>query len=130
MRKHWLAALVLMISLATAPALLADHGQGKGKDHDKEHGNPHAAKYDDDHHGWEVRNGYEYHVFQGHPPGWSKGKKTGWGNCGMPPGQAKKYGCYAYQYQGRTHYYYQEDDGRVVVRRPVVAIHGSVDIVK
>lgn len=26
-----------------------------------------------------------------HPPGWSKGKKKGWGGRGMPPGQAKKY---------------------------------------
>lgn len=24
------------------------------------------------------------------PPGWSKGKKKGWGGHGMPPGQAKK----------------------------------------
>jgi hypothetical protein len=30
----------------------------------------------------------------GRPPGWSKGKKTGWGNCDVPPGQAKKYGCH------------------------------------
>ncbi len=28
------------------------------------------------------------------PPGWSKGKKTGWGNCDVPPGQVKKYGCH------------------------------------
>ena len=25
------------------------------------------------------------------PPGWSKGRKTGWGGRSMPPGQAKKY---------------------------------------
>jgi hypothetical protein len=25
------------------------------------------------------------------PPGWAKGKKTGWGNAHMPPGQMKKY---------------------------------------
>jgi hypothetical protein len=24
------------------------------------------------------------------PPGWAKGKKTGWGGTGMPPGQLKK----------------------------------------
>ena len=28
------------------------------------------------------------------PPGWSKGRKTGWGNCDVPPGQAKKFGCH------------------------------------
>ncbi len=27
------------------------------------------------------------------PPGWSHGRKTGWGDCNVPPGQAKKYGC-------------------------------------
>lgn len=25
------------------------------------------------------------------PPGWAKGKKTGWGDASMPPGQMKKY---------------------------------------
>jgi hypothetical protein len=25
------------------------------------------------------------------PPGWAKGKKTGWGGASMPPGQMKKY---------------------------------------
>jgi hypothetical protein len=30
------------------------------------------------------------------PPGWSKGKKTGWGDCDLPPGQAKKYGCHSH----------------------------------
>ncbi|MDP2047130.1 MAG: hypothetical protein Q8L00_13070 [Deltaproteobacteria bacterium] len=25
------------------------------------------------------------------PPGWAKGKKTGWGDASMPPGQVKKY---------------------------------------
>jgi hypothetical protein len=28
-----------------------------------------------------------------HPPGWDRGRKTGWGNCNLPPGQAKKSGC-------------------------------------
>jgi hypothetical protein len=31
------------------------------------------------------------------PPGWSKGKKTGWGGRSMPPGQAKKF------YGGKGH---------------------------
>jgi len=28
----------------------------------------------------------------GNPPGWSKGKKAGWGDSDMPPGLAKKEG--------------------------------------
>lgn len=42
------------------------------------------------------------------PPGWGHGKKTGWGNCGLPPGQAKKYGCRTYVYEDRPHYYSQD----------------------
>ena len=37
-----------------------------------------------------------------HPLGWSKGKKTGWGNCDVPPGQAKKMGCNAGWYSRRN----------------------------
>jgi len=29
----------------------------------------------------------------GRPPGWDRGRKTGWGDCDVPPGQAKKHGC-------------------------------------
>ena len=31
--------------------------------------------------------------FEGRPYGWSRGNKVGWGNCDLPPGLAKKYGC-------------------------------------
>lgn len=31
---------------------------------------------------------------QGRPPGWDRGRKVGWGNCDLPPGLAKKVGCY------------------------------------
>jgi hypothetical protein len=106
---------------------MADNDKAKGK------GNPHANKAFDNDQGWERLDGYEYHTYtqsQGRPPGWSKGKKTGWGNCGLPPGQAKKYGsCQTYDYQGRSYYYYQNDAGQIIVRRPTIEIHGSVDIV-
>ncbi|MCI0721745.1 MAG: hypothetical protein L0338_22660 [Acidobacteria bacterium] len=29
----------------------------------------------------------------GRPPGWDRGRKVGWGNCDVPPGLAKKFGC-------------------------------------
>jgi len=35
------------------------------------------------------------------PPGWSHGRKTGWGNCDLPPGLAKKEGCNSL-FGGRT----------------------------
>ena len=28
------------------------------------------------------------------PPGWNHGRKVGWRGCDLPPGLAKKYGCY------------------------------------
>jgi hypothetical protein len=122
------ATLVLIATLGLVTStLMADNGKAKGK------GNPHASKSFDDDQGWEKRDGYEYRTYgdgDDRPPGWSRGKKTGWGNCGLPPGQAKKYGCRTYVYQGRPHYYYRDDNGRVIVRRPIVEVHGSVDIVR
>ncbi len=53
-------------------------------------------------------------------------RKRDGGNCGLPPGQAKKYGCQTYTYEGRPHYYYQDELGRIVVRRPIIEVHGSV----
>ena len=104
-------ALIAVLGLAT-PTVRADK--------DKDKGNPHAQKNDDDR--WKRREGYEYRTYDrdARPAGWSKGKKTGWGDCALPPGQAKKSGdCRMYTYQGRPHYYYQDDQGRYVIRRPV-----------
>ena len=104
MGRHGLAVLVLIASFGLmTPALIADNGKDHGK------GNSHAKKNVD-------RD----------DKGWSRGKKTGWGNCGVPPGQAKKDGCRTYVYQGRPHYYYQDDRGRIIVRRPIIDLHGGV----
>src|SRR5215831_13323299 len=117
--------IILALIAAFWPVLPSLMAQGKGQ------GNPHANRnFDDDDDRWERRDGYEYRTYgdqDGRPPGWSRGKKTGWGNCGLPPGQAKKYGCRTYVYEGRPHYYYEDDEGRTVIRRPVVEVHGSVD---
>ena len=39
-------------------------------------------------------------------------------------------GCRTYVYQGRPHYYYQDEAGRIFVRRPIIEVHGTVDIVR
>ena len=127
--KRLLAAVTLAIALGfNAPPLMADHGD-TGDKHGQGHGNKHHDNDDDQ--GWEHRGGYDYRAYSNGnvPPGWSQGKKTGWGNCGMPPGQAKKYGCRTYSYQGRPYYYYQDNGGQIFVRRPTIEMHGSVDIV-
>ena len=126
MSNRLLAILTLGIALTFGtPVLRADHGN----DHKDGHGNKHSD--DDDDQGWQRREGYEYHTYRDsddRPPGWSRGKKTGWGDCGLPPGQAKKHGCYTYSYQGRPHYYYEDGQGQIIIRRPIIEIHGSVDI--
>jgi hypothetical protein len=125
MSKRLLAALALAAGLGLgAPALWADHGD-KGNKH--QHGNKHFQ--DDDDQGWERRDGYAYRTYgdrDGRPPGWSRGQKTGWANCGLPPGQAKKYGCRTYVYEGRPYYYYQDEGGRIIIRHPLFDVH--VDI--
>ncbi len=120
MRKSWLLMFALAVALAW---VMPARGEGD-KDKDKDHGKGHQAESrdrdrDDDR--WERREGYEYRTYERGqvPPGWNKGRKTGWGNCGMPPGQAKKYGCRTYSYNGRSHYYYQDEQGRVFVRRAI-----------
>ena len=55
-------------------------------------------------------------------------KKAGWRNCGLPPGQGKKYGGRSYTYQGVPHYY-QDEQGQIIVRRPLIEVHGSIDVV-
>jgi hypothetical protein len=123
MSKRLLAILIMVVALGIGtPTLMADHGN---KDKHK-HGNKH---FDNDDQGWEHRDGYEYRTYRNRderPPGWSHGNKTGWQNCGLPPGQAKKYGCRSYIYQGRPHYYYQDESGQIFIRRPIIEVHGSV----
>lgn len=124
MSKRWLALLALIAALGlVTPVVSADNGKGKGK------GNPHAAQnFDRDDRGWERHDGYEVRIYNrdGRPPGWSRGQKTGWGNCGLPPGQAKKYGCRTYVYKERRYYYYHDDGGRIIVRRPRIDVHAVI----
>jgi hypothetical protein len=138
MSKRLFATFCLAISLLfSAPALMADNGhgngngQGNGNGHGNGNGNGHGNKHHDNDQGWEKKDKYEYRTYAvsgPHPPGWSQGKKTGWGNCGMPPGQAKKYGCRTYTYEGRPYYYYQNEGGQIIVRRPIISIQGGVTI--
>jgi hypothetical protein len=123
MSRHWLAGLALIAALGLfTPALIAENGKSQG--------NPHGANsYQNSDQGWEERDGYQYRTYGNpneRPPGWNHGKKTGWNNCGMPPGQAKKNGCRTYVYQGRHHYYYQDNHGVIIVRRPSIVVGGSV----
>lgn len=89
-----IAALVLGLSASTF-AMARDHGRGHDRDGDRDGRYRHVAyRGDHDRYRKEYRNRDDRR-----PPGWSKGKKTGWGNCNLPPGQAKKQGCYDHRYR-------------------------------
>lgn len=129
MSRLWIAALALAIALGL-PAVAKDKGEKK----DHGHGPKNMARHNQNDQGedddrWEKHDKYEMRVFgrnDGSPHGWSKGRKTGWRDCGLPPGQAKKYGCYTYVYGGRRYYYYRDDRARLIVRRPLIHISGDV----
>ena len=123
MTKSMLATVAFAVALSFGtPAVMADHDD-KGNKHQ---GNKHS----DHDEGWQQQGGYEYRAYSvgQKPPGWSHGKKTGWGNCGLPPGQAKKYGCRTYAYEGRPYYYYQDEGGQFFVRRPSIEVYGGVEV--
>ena len=95
-------ALFLVFALALSGMSAAkDHDRGKGHDRDEHHDrDKDRDRHADDrrvriHHN--DRDDHRRHEIRGHrdsrPPGWSHGKKTGWGDCDVPPGQAKKTGC-------------------------------------
>lgn len=145
-RSVVLVALMIALGLFTA-GVAAQSGKPQNKDKKGKHessqaaGNEHSranaqkhngeaaergkSKNKDRDDGWERRDGFEVRSFgdrDGRPPGWSKGKKTGWGNCGVPPGHAKRGECRTYIHEGRHYYYYRDNNGRIIVRRPTIDI--------
>lgn len=131
MGKRWLAIIMLLGALGLATPLMADHGQkkGKGNPREKQAFDDHGRGKDRDGDRWERRDKFEYRTYarhEGRPPGWNRGVKTGWANCGLPPGQAKKYGCRTYLYEGRRYYYYEDEVGRIIVRRPSIQIRVNI----
>jgi hypothetical protein len=121
--KHWVAELHLLwwelggqnhmkklIASATVLACMLMGGAAFAKDHDR-----------DDHKGkgpqhrnvrWDRDHDRDHR-----PAGWDKGKKKGWGDCDLPPGQAKKHGCYD---RDRHHH-----RARRVARKPPTTVHRS-----
>ncbi len=122
MRMRWLAIFAIIVALGLFASYASGQGKGKGKAKGKQHATAQYERTDD---GWERHDKYDMRIYdtrEGRPPGWSKGNKTGWGDCGLPPGQAKKYGCRTYVHEGRRYYYYTDNAGRTIVRRPRIDI--------
>src|SRR5258706_16021656 len=82
--------LALGITLAAAVCSTPVYAKGNGNDkhetHDRDDDHDRGRDHARDGHGHDKQA-------KSTPPGWSKGKKTGWGDCDVPPGQAKKVGC-------------------------------------
>jgi Ni/Co efflux regulator RcnB len=101
-RSFWKLALVVLLSTALLPSAFAQgkgHGNGKGKSKgqsqaSRDRDNDRDDDRDRDNDRDKDRGSLLGSTNTSRPPGWSKGKKTGWGNCDVPPGQVKKYGCH------------------------------------
>jgi len=63
----------------------------------------------------------------GRPPGWDRGKKKGWGDCDVPPGQAKKQGCDSFHHDSR-HTVHTTTSHPAIVRRPRAEAHAHVGV--
>ena len=137
MSKHfWIASLIMLGLMLAIPA--SAQGRGRDKDHDRDD-RKELRDHDADH----DRDKSPHHVGHnaGHdrdfdrdgdrddhdrrPPGWSHGRKTGWGDCDVPPGQARKHGCHS----GHRHPSTRTVNHTPVLRRPRAEVHahGSVD---
>ena len=113
--KKILVCAALALSLNAMPALAKGKPSGRGNDKHEDKSKVKDRDRDDkdrDHKkDWGERDRDHAKVDNnGRPPGWDKGKKTGWGNCDVPPGQAKKQGCNS----SRT-------------RRPIIVTHRDRD---
>jgi len=88
MTRNWVAAAtVLMCIVMGTSATAKDQGRSKGM------GKHDGARWEHRDRDRDIR--WERDRSR-RPAGWSKGKKKGWGNCNLPPGQAKKQGCNGY----------------------------------
>ena len=102
MHRRFLQILSLAVCLGLLPTAFAKGGKGGGPPAGKgkgssEHGSKGKDKDRDKDEGRSARghHGESEHA-QGpssRPSGWDKGRKTGWGDCDVPPGLAKKRGC-------------------------------------
>ena len=93
-------ALVAALTLNVTPGLAQGHGHGSGR---HSNGGTVAFRHDFDRHEHgrvifrddrrDDRSFFHPRLSTDRPPGWDHGRKVGWGDCDVPPGQAKKMGC-------------------------------------
>ena len=94
--KKILVSAALVLSLLSVPAFAKGKPAGRGNKKHDEKSEKWKDKEKDHKKDWREHDRDREHgrvANHSRPPGWDKGKKTGWGNCDVPPGQAKKQGC-------------------------------------
>jgi len=98
-----------------------DRDGDRDRDHDRAGRRDRDDDHDRDHHGFKNSHG--------RPPGWEHGKKTGWGDCDLPPGQAKKYGCHPpHSHHHHTREVRTSDTKPVVLPRPHAEVHAHAGV--
>ena len=112
--------LVTLLGLGLAmPAVARDHEEHRD-DHRRAERHEHEREREHWRHEHEHERDYDRHhdpFARKDPPGWRHGKKKGWGDCDVPPGQAKKQGCYEYHHASAPPRVIERP---VIVNRPVV----------
>ena len=132
MSKNFWMTLVILLGIGLSTPALAE-GRGHDKDHDRDdhrvehrdrdHDRDHVRAYRHDH-------DRDHHLRRTHadPPGWSHGKKKGWGGCDVPPGQAKKVGCHPYSHHEDHHHTTRPVSKPVVLQRPGAEVHAHAGV--
>jgi hypothetical protein len=131
-KASWITAvMVIGLGWAANPALAQGpkHEADKVRERVEQRDRDRAQRHDRD----VVREHREHRrdIFvrdeHGRPPGWDRGKKTGWGDCDLPPGLAKKQGCHSFHHE--THHTVSGTTSHpVVVRRPRAEAHARVGV--
>ena len=108
MKLRLLSTLILAFTIACTLSISASaqdrDDQNRHVDQDRDHN--HAEQ-------WQNRNNWDYRTYQGEqrPEGWAEGRRANNRYC------EGHNGCYSYNYQGVPHYYYRDENGRMIVRR-------------
>lgn len=116
MKRRWTWLITAALAMGvTLPAVAHDRHHDKGSEwrerqhREREWRREHERREHEriawrNHNDWRYRQAAWRDDHDRRPPGWSKGKKKGWGNCDLPPGQAKKHGCRSTWYSNDRRY--------------------------
>jgi hypothetical protein len=111
-----------------------EHDRDGDRDHDRDHRDYAVPDRDRHEHERHVAHREErdhdrddhIHRISDYPPGRDHGRKTGWGNCDVPPGQVKKQGCHPYHHHAEIHH--ARTVSPVVAPRPVAEVHAHAGV--